>query len=370
MILLHFTSEDQELIASVAVHLHRAGLADWLRLFEAQDWDALVAALETIDAATVLIVPWSQSNAARLSAALYPRGQQELLVIALAIGRPATPAWVSPVDMSDRQAGLVQLSDLLIRELLIGACRPASPLCAVNGSLRDATWSEVRQVARRCLDIDLLEDFLDWSEEGPLSGDGLAERRAVLLNRLVSQEERERFADFLEGERPECTQRSLEAVRRRGPWVLKPLVAPATERRLFVSFAAGDQDYLRELEAQLLVLGRTQPLQVCHRGRVLAGDKTAQVAAWLDEANVVLVLLSAEYLADDELYAELTRALRHRREGRIQLAPILVRAVHATPIVDGLLILPRGGPPVAEWRSRDGAWTQVIGEIARWFAAE
>jgi hypothetical protein len=367
MLLLHFANEDASLMETVEAHLRRAGLGALLQTHRVASRGELGTALPAAD---VLIVPWPGGGDAAPAHRLLAEQAQRLVIALRYQPAIAPPQGVLSVDMSDWSAGLVRLSELLARELLLSAGRPAALLGGATPCLRDATWNEVRQVARRCLDSELLADFLDWTELGPLPTGTLEAQREALLHLLQTPEERERFADFLEQERPECTQRALQKVRQRGTWRRPDALAPApsllTELKVFISFASEDRKYRDELQLHLHALGRVRPLRVLHRDALDGGEPLARVASWLDAAQVIMPLLSAPYLASHDQYAELLWALRRRSQGDALVLPVLLRPVLSEPIIGQLLVLPRGGPPVEAWKSRDAAWNQVTKELLGW----
>jgi serine/threonine protein kinase len=131
---------------------------------------------------------------------------------------------------------------------------------------------------------------------------------------------------------------------------------------VFISYADGDEGLRRALEDHLAPLKRDGHIHAWHSGLVEPGqERRRRIAEQLLSARIVVLLLSAAYLADDELYAEeATPALARAREGATLVIPVVVRPfnVQATPFA-GLSLLPRNEVPVVSWSNPDEAWVDV-----------
>jgi hypothetical protein len=125
-----------------------------------------------------------------------------------------------------------------------------------------------------------------------------------------------------------------------------PDVAPL---ELFVSHAPEDLSLADELDKHLALLERQG-----HIVRALGG---------LADARIVLVLVSADYVASDALYEiELGAALARRAEGAHVIAVLAKPAAfHDDKLADVRMLPVHGGKvlPVTEWTGRDAAFAQV-----------
>lgn len=134
--------------------------------------------------------------------------------------------------------------------------------------------------------------------------------------------------------------------------------------RCFVEFARGDQKTFERLAQHLKVLQRKGNLNFWDKTMILPGASwQEEVERRFDEADLFLVLVSAELLASDESYALLERALAAKH---IQVVPVLVSpcAWESSPVAH-LQVLPRDKKPVSASRDTDEALQQVAAEIAR-----
>lgn len=141
---------------------------------------------------------------------------------------------------------------------------------------------------------------------------------------------------------------------------------------VFISYAPEDEALLKELEKHLALLVRQGVIDGWHPGRVSPGEqRSAVIAERLDRAQVIVLLVSADFHASHACYEEeFTRALARQRAGKARLIPVIVRACdwRVGPLA-ALEPLPRRRPgdqdavPVVSWRDRDEAWTDVVQQL-------
>jgi len=132
--------------------------------------------------------------------------------------------------------------------------------------------------------------------------------------------------------------------------------------RLFLSYAPRDEPYREELGRHLESLRRNDIIEVWHEGLVVAGeDQEYERRRRLEEADVILLLVSADYLAFHSAYAEMEAALARQQLGTTRVVALLLRPVSLEGLpVNRLQWLPRGGHPISLWPSRDEAWVDVV----------
>lgn len=144
--------------------------------------------------------------------------------------------------------------------------------------------------------------------------------------------------------------------------------AAPSRTRLFFSYSHKDEGLRDELETHLALLKREGLLQTWHDRRIGAGDEWAgQIDKHLDEADVILLLVSADFLASDYCFdKEMKRALERHDAGQARVIPVILRKTdwHSAPFA-GLQALPKAGRPVTLWQDRDEAWTDVALGIRR-----
>jgi hypothetical protein len=97
---------------------------------------------------------------------------------------------------------------------------------------------------------------------------------------------------------------------------------------LFIMYHENDEDICQELETHLSLLKRNQLIAVWHRGKLTAGYEIDQtIDQQLRRAQVVLLLVSADFLASDTLYKnQLDIALQREKNKQAFVIPIIARA--------------------------------------------
>lgn len=138
--------------------------------------------------------------------------------------------------------------------------------------------------------------------------------------------------------------------------------------KIFISYAPADDGLAMQLEEHLALLKRKQVVESWNSRKVSAGEVWLdQIRAQLEEADLVVLLVSAAFLASEQNYTvEMAYALDQHRGRRVQLLPVLVRACdYMSAPFSRFKMLPADGVPIAAAQNRDVAWAEVVGEIRR-----
>jgi hypothetical protein len=124
------------------------------------------------------------------------------------------------------------------------------------------------------------------------------------------------------------------------------------EKVLFYSYDyPKDQTFQEELSDTLRPLVRNERLIEWADQQIEAGtDKSKARIQALESAHFILLLLSASYLASNNCYQEMLKALERQRQGKVRVIPILLSPCtwKQTPLAK-LLPLPKNGKPVTAW---------------------
>lgn len=121
-----------------------------------------------------------------------------------------------------------------------------------------------------------------------------------------------------------------------------------------------------KLEKSLAVLEHSGLIRIRHSGSIRAGSESEREHTRLmEEAHVILLLVSLEFLASDRCYSnDLAHALERHERGEAHLIPVILRPC---PWEDtdfgGLAALPEGGRPVSKWDTQDEGLTNVVKAI-------
>jgi hypothetical protein len=148
------------------------------------------------------------------------------------------------------------------------------------------------------------------------------------------------------------------------------MVHSAKPAKIFISYAREDEDLREKLEKQLAILHRQGLIETWHDRLIGAGTEWAgAIDQELEAADIVLLLVSADFLASDYIYdIELKRAMERHEAGTATIIPVILRPClwqHGN--FAKLQALPRDGEPVtsSKWPSQDAALNNVAEGIAR-----
>src|SRR5450755_2292645 len=137
---------------------------------------------------------------------------------------------------------------------------------------------------------------------------------------------------------------------------------------VFISYAHEDEALLRQLETHLSPLKRQGLIATWYDRQLVAGTNWAgEIDAHLEQASIILLLVSADFLASNYCYEiEMTRALARHEAGQARVIPIALRSVDwkGAPFAH-LQPLPTDAQPITRWTDRDEAWTNVAAGIRR-----
>jgi len=136
--------------------------------------------------------------------------------------------------------------------------------------------------------------------------------------------------------------------------------------KLFFSYAHKDEALRDTLATHLALLKRQGIITTWHDRDVTAGTEWAQaIDSNLNTANIILLLISANFLASDYCYdTEMQRALERHHNGEARVIPILLKPcdwegapfgkLQALPIAHSA-----GAKPVTQWSNEDEAFTAI-----------
>ena len=138
--------------------------------------------------------------------------------------------------------------------------------------------------------------------------------------------------------------------------------------RLFYSYSHQDEELRVELEKHLSVLRRQGVISGWSDRRIEPGHEWAgEIDGQLDNADIVLLLVSADFLASDYCYdVEMTRAMDRHASGDARIIPILCRPCDWKSAPFGKLqALPTEANPVTLWSNPDAAFEDIARGIRR-----
>jgi hypothetical protein len=135
---------------------------------------------------------------------------------------------------------------------------------------------------------------------------------------------------------------------------------------LFFSYSHKDEGLRDKLEVHLAMLKRQGVIDTWHDRRIVAGDDFAgRIGEELERADIILLLVSPDFLASDYCYdIEMTRAIERHQAGEARVIPVVLRPCdwHDAPF--GMLnAAPKDGKPISTWPDLDEALLDVVKAI-------
>ncbi len=150
---------------------------------------------------------------------------------------------------------------------------------------------------------------------------------------------------------------------------MRPL--PSTSA-IIVSFAAPeDRSLLTQWEKHLRPLQQNGHIILWSPHQIPPGmDRDEEIATHLARADIIVLLLSADFFGNTECYQLMMRSLDHAQLGQARVIPLLLRPVgwHTTPI-GHLSCLPSNNRPITRWGDRDEAFEDCVDGITRLLSA-
>jgi hypothetical protein len=138
--------------------------------------------------------------------------------------------------------------------------------------------------------------------------------------------------------------------------------------RLFFSYAHVDEEFRDRLERGLAMAKRENLIEAWHdRGIPPGADIDRTISRHLDTADVILLLVSPDFLASPYCYdMEMQRALARHDARETIVIPVIARPCEWQRAPFGRLnALPTGGKPISRWTDLDEAYLDVVRGIRR-----
>lgn len=138
--------------------------------------------------------------------------------------------------------------------------------------------------------------------------------------------------------------------------------------KVFFSYAHRDEDLLEKLVRHLALLKREITITAWHDREIVAGNQWAEeIRDHLQSADLILLLVSADFIASDYCYAiELKQAMKRHYNREATVIPIILRSVDWQNAPFGQLqALPKDAKPITSWTNEDEAFLSVVQGIRR-----
>jgi hypothetical protein len=132
---------------------------------------------------------------------------------------------------------------------------------------------------------------------------------------------------------------------------------------VFISYAHEDRALLMELKAHIRILQWLNLISTWHDSDISAGgDWEQHIMLHLNSAQIILLLVSADFMNSDFCYSiEMQQAIQRHDADQARVIPIILRPVYwrGAPF-DKLQALPDQATPVTRWSTHDDAFENVV----------
>ncbi|MFL5656114.1 MAG: toll/interleukin-1 receptor domain-containing protein [Ktedonobacteraceae bacterium] len=137
---------------------------------------------------------------------------------------------------------------------------------------------------------------------------------------------------------------------------------PVGAIKIFYCYARKDEKLRDELEKHLGPLKRSGWIITWHDHEIQPGaERESEIDARLRKADIILLLVSPDFIHSDYCDAQMHRALERHKAGEVRVIPVILRPVDwkATPLSE-LQVLPEYANPITRWSDRDEAFESVV----------
>lgn len=135
---------------------------------------------------------------------------------------------------------------------------------------------------------------------------------------------------------------------------------------IFISFAREDEEMKAMLDKHLIMLKRSNKIDVWTDQAILAGAEwDASIHQAIENADIILLLVSVDFNNSKYIWEkELAYAIEAHEAGKARVIPVILRKCewHDMPYAK-LQALPTAGKPVRSFADADEAYTQIAAGI-------
>lgn len=134
--------------------------------------------------------------------------------------------------------------------------------------------------------------------------------------------------------------------------------------KVFISYSRKDENYKDQLLTHLSTLQRNGIIDAWTDRKIKPGEKwDKSIKKELRECEVVLFLISADFMASEYIHAtEVKISLERQEQGKVHIIPIILRPCSwkDVPVLGELQALPKDAEPLDTWTNIDKGWVNVV----------
>ena len=139
--------------------------------------------------------------------------------------------------------------------------------------------------------------------------------------------------------------------------------SPSSPINIFISYSHKDEELKDALLTHLANLKRQKKIKAWQDRAIEAGQEwEAQIKSQLESAQVILLLISPDFMASDYCYdIEMEGAIARHDAGTAKVIPVILRPCDwkDSPF-SKLQALPKNATPITQWGDRDTAFLDVV----------
>ncbi len=140
-----------------------------------------------------------------------------------------------------------------------------------------------------------------------------------------------------------------------------------TRIKVFFSYAREDEALRDKLEEKLSNLKQRGEIEFWSDLNISPGMKWArEITKHLDTANIILLLVSPDFMDSENCQKEMTRAIKKYKPRKVRVIPIILQPVpwRQAPF-SKLQALPTDGKPITSWPNLGDALSDVASGIQK-----
>lgn len=140
--------------------------------------------------------------------------------------------------------------------------------------------------------------------------------------------------------------------------------------KVFLMYSPADQEAREALDKQLAPLKKTDFIQTWDEAQIQPGaDSETEISRRLEAADIVLLLVTADFFDSGAIYEKYLRAALQRHEARQTVViPLLMRSCvwEETPLGRLTTILPRNKTALDRQENPEAALSDTVGQLRGW----
>lgn len=137
--------------------------------------------------------------------------------------------------------------------------------------------------------------------------------------------------------------------------------------KIFFSYSKKDNEMREELSKHMAVLRKNKLISTWHDLEIAPGEKWEdEIIENLNESDIILLLISSDFLSSDYCDKETKWALNLRKEKGTTIIPIILRpCIWEDSDISQMNVLPEKGIPISKWEDKDEAFANIVKGIKK-----